>query len=111
MAYLYTIDAGSNLFIWKWVNETTTAYDNMREAKKRARNNAKGKHNHEEQAQRVQENLSEFEEKITEGRFILSAKKFLNQGGFLKRAVFKANMGFLACTHTNGKFSIWRLIG
>ena len=48
---------------------------------------------------------------MTEGRYILSKKHSLNQGGFLKRAVFKADMGFLACTHTNGKFSIWRLVG
>lgn len=81
----------------------------MREAKKRARNNNRGQNNLVEE--RVLENLSEFEEKITNGRFILAKKLSLNQGGFLKRVVFKANMGFLACTHTNGKFSIWRLIG
>jgi hypothetical protein len=109
MTYLYSFDAGSNLFIWKWINETTPAYENMREAKKRARNNIRGENRIEEE--RILENLSELEGKISNGRFILAKKLSLNQGGFLKRVVFKANMGFLACTHTNGKFSIWRLIG
>jgi hypothetical protein len=42
MEYLYSLDAGSNLFIWKWIDETTEAYKNLREAKKRARNNTRG---------------------------------------------------------------------
>lgn len=42
MAYLYSVDQGSNLFVWKWVEETTEAYNNMREQRKRARNNIRG---------------------------------------------------------------------
>ena len=26
MVYLYTIDAGSNIFVWKWVDEVTEKY-------------------------------------------------------------------------------------
>jgi hypothetical protein len=54
--------------------------------------------------------LSDFEKNITNGRYILAKKLSLNLGGFLKRAFFKMEMGFLACAHSNGKFSIWRLI-
>ena len=26
MSYLYSIDAGSNLMVWKWINETSENY-------------------------------------------------------------------------------------
>ena len=42
MQYLYSIDAGSNLFIWKWTEEVTEKYQNFRQARKRARDNVKG---------------------------------------------------------------------
>ena len=42
MTYLYSLDSGNNLFVWKWINETTEAYQNLRESKKRALNNIKG---------------------------------------------------------------------
>jgi hypothetical protein len=58
-----------------------------------------------------QEAYSDFEKKITQGRFILSKKLSLNQGGYLKKVVFKPEMGFLAGAYSNGKFSIWKLVG
>jgi hypothetical protein len=109
MKYLYSFDAGSNLFVWKWIEETTEAYDNLRASKKRARDNVRG--HLSEKKEQNQDCFSDFERNINNGRFILAQKLSLNQGGFLKRVVFKSHMGFLACTHTNGKFSIWRLIG
>lgn len=51
MGYLYSFDSGSNLFIWKWVEETTPAYENMRESKRRARNNVRGGSHKEHQEQ------------------------------------------------------------
>lgn len=35
MHTLYSIDAGSNVFVWKWVTELTENYQKWREMKKR----------------------------------------------------------------------------
>jgi hypothetical protein len=111
MKYLYSLDAGSNVFVWQWIEETTEAYNNMRESKKRARNNARGGQKVDEDELPPQENLSEFEKRVTAGRYILSKKHPINNGGSLRRTVFNAEMGFLAGAYSNGKFGIWRLIG
>jgi len=50
------------------------------------------------------------ETRISQGRFILSKKIAISQGGYLKKIVYKAEMGFLAGAYSNGKFSIWKLI-
>lgn len=48
---------------------------------------------------------------MTQGRFVLSKKLSLGQGSWLKRVVYKEEMGFLAGAYSNGRFAIWRLIG
>lgn len=58
-----------------------------------------------------QENLSEFEQKVTKGRYIIAKKIAISQGGFLRRTVYKPETGFLAGAYSNGKFSIWKLVG
>lgn len=48
---------------------------------------------------------------MTKGRYILSKKIPINQGGTLRRTVYKPETGFLAGAYSNGKFCIWRLVG
>lgn len=36
MKYLYTFDEGSNIYVWKWVNDNLTEkYENLKASKKR----------------------------------------------------------------------------
>ena len=43
MDYLYTVDGGSNIYVWKWVQENLTeSYKNLKEAKIRRRNQRRG---------------------------------------------------------------------
>lgn len=63
MAYMYSIDAGSNLIVWKWIEDTTEKYDNFKEARKRVRDNLRGQKDTEvnvEKKQEGEEYLSEF---------------------------------------------------
>ena len=42
MDYIYTIDTGSNIYVWKWIdNSLTDAYKNMKASKLRQRENRK----------------------------------------------------------------------
>ena len=43
MDYIYSIDSGSNIMVWKWVEDNLTeGYQNMKAAKIRKRNQRRG---------------------------------------------------------------------
>lgn len=40
MQYIYTVDTGSNVYVWKWVEDSLTeGYANLKESRLRHRNN------------------------------------------------------------------------
>jgi hypothetical protein len=44
MKYIYSVDSGSNLYVWKWVDDLITEkYQNLRASKLRKLNNIRGK--------------------------------------------------------------------
>lgn len=55
--------------------------------------------------------MSDFEKKVTKGRYILAKKLIVTEpGAYLKRYFYDNNTGFLATAYSNGKFSIYKLI-
>jgi hypothetical protein len=55
---------------------------------------------------------SDFEKRVNKGRYILAQKLIVTQpGAYLKRYYYDNNTGFLATAYSNGKFSIYKLVG
>lgn len=44
MQYIYSIDSGSNVYVWKWTNQLTQNYNNYRQAKLKLIKNRKNHH-------------------------------------------------------------------
>lgn len=125
MKYIYSIDSGSNVFVWKWVTDhITDGYKNLMASKKRKLANLRGQKDanglkqendtlEENNEERVVDKsfYSDFEKQATEGRYIMAKKLIVTQPGeYLKRVFYNPNNGFFATAYSKGKFSIYKLL-
>lgn len=59
MEYLYTVDKGGNLFVWKWVEEVSEKYTNRKEMLERRMEKKRGGKKRESGGVKKEEHVEE----------------------------------------------------